>query len=65
LSKNTLSKEQYEKIRANLVTERKRLLDVLESQGDFPNQFDIIAHDVNKKAIIDLDTRWEGQNRRR
>lgn len=53
-----MNKRQYENVREILVKERVRLLNVLESQGDFPNQLDVIAHDVNKKAIMDLDDRY-------
>jgi hypothetical protein len=58
-----MNKQQYDKVRADLVRERKRLIDVLESQEDFPNQLDIIAYEVNKKAIMDLDDRFNSQRK--
>ena len=56
-----MNKQQYEFTRNRLVVERKRLMDVLEAQEDFPNPLDIVAYEVNKKAIIDLDTRFSSQ----
>jgi hypothetical protein len=58
-----MNKISYEKTRAALVKERKRLLDLLESQGDFPNQADILAHDANKRTIINLDDEWNREQR--
>ena len=58
-----MNKQQYEFTRNRLVAERKRLMDVLESQEDFPNPLDIVAYEVNKKAIIDLDTRFNSQQK--
>lgn len=58
-----MNQQEYEKTRASLVKERKRLMDVLESQGDFPRGADIIAYEVNKRTLIDLDVRWENRNR--
>jgi hypothetical protein len=58
-----LKEQEYQTKRAELVKERVRILNILESQGDFPDKDMIRQHDENKIAIINLDTRWEAQQR--
>jgi len=49
--------------RATLVKERRRLMDSLESMGDFPDKQTIAEYEANKKQIIDLDDQWFSKNR--
>ncbi len=58
-----MKEQEYQTKRAELVKERVRILNILESQGDFPDKDMIRQHDENKIAIINLDTRWEAQQR--
>lgn len=60
-----LNREEYAQQRAKLVEQRKEILDKLEAQGDFPDESLIQEHDANKRAIIDLDVRWEAEKRKR
>ena len=54
-----MNKESYEYTRSLLVAQRKKLMDILESQEDFPDPKIIEAYENNKKRIIDLDSIWE------
>ena len=58
-----MTKEKYEKTRAELVKERIRLMDILESQEDFPDQKLVKQWEMNKKQIIDLDCEWRFQKK--
>lgn len=53
-----MNKESYEYTRGLLVVQRRKLMDTLESQGDFPDPNLVEAYEGNKKRIIDLDVAW-------
>jgi hypothetical protein len=51
-----MNKEYYEYTRNLLVTQRKKIMDMLEDQGDFPDPKLIETYNENKQKIILLDT---------
>lgn len=61
----SMNKKEYERKRAELVNERIRLMDLLESQEDFPDPEDVAKWEANKRAIIDLDCEWKFGNDRK
>jgi hypothetical protein len=58
-----MNKISYEYTRNLLVIQRKKLMDWLEAQGDFPDPKLIEAYENNKREIMRLDDVWEAQNR--
>ena len=51
-----MKKEEFDAVvRANLIQERKRLMDLLESQGDFPDKETVARYEANKRKIINFD----------
>lgn len=50
---------EYAEKRYPLEKERMRLLDLLESQGDFPDAKLIEALETNKRKILDLDAQYQ------
>jgi hypothetical protein len=58
-----LEEQEYQTKRAELVKECVRIINILESQGDFPDKNMIRQHDENRIEIINLDTKWETQQR--
>jgi hypothetical protein len=53
-----MDKASYEYTIGLLISQRKKLMDILESQGDFPDPKLIAAYDDNKYRIIELDAQW-------
>ena len=58
-----MNKISYDYTRNLLVIQRKKLMDWLEDQGDFPDPKLIEAYEANKRQIIKLDDEWESLNR--
>jgi hypothetical protein len=61
MSATKMKKTSYEYTRNLLVIQRKKLMDMLEDQGDFPDPKLIEAYENNKREIIQLDDAWETQ----
>jgi hypothetical protein len=60
-----MNKKEYEIKRYGLVSERQRLMHILEAMEDFPEPNTVAKYEANKKAIIDLDTKWEAEQNER
>jgi hypothetical protein len=54
-----MDKASYEYTRGLLVAQRKKIMDTLEEQEDFPDPKLVQAYYDNQTQIIDLDTKWE------
>ena len=54
-----MNKESYEYKRGLLVAQRKKIMDRLDSQEDFPDPNLVEAYEANKRRIIDLDCYWK------
>lgn len=59
-----MDKKLYEYTRGLLVVQRKKIMDMLEEQEDFPDPKLIEIYEENKRRIINLDTEWEAIQRK-
>ena len=58
-----MNQKEYAVKRYGLVSERQRLMHILDGMGDFPNAVVLAKYEANKKAIIELDAHWESQKK--
>jgi hypothetical protein len=56
-----MNRKEYEIRRYGLVSERQRIMHILEAMGDFPVKATVDRYYQNQKEIIDLDTRFNSQ----
>ncbi len=54
-----MNESEYKDKRASLVLERIRLMELLESQEDFPDEQTLAEYEKNKRQIMDLDDSWK------